>query len=113
MGQPIIQHQAIAFMLSDMAIGVETARLAVQRAAWEIDQGRRNTYYASIAKAYAGEVANKCAADAVQIFGGIGFNTEMPVEKLMRDAKIFMLYEGTSQIQRMIISREVPHRYGQ
>jgi len=107
MGKPIAEHQAVAFMLADMAIGVETARLATQRAAWEIDQGRRNTYYASIAKALAGDVANKCATDAVQIFGGNGFNSDYPVEKLMRDAKIYQIYEGTAQIQRMIISREL------
>ncbi|KAH9488485.1 hypothetical protein Btru_062327 [Bulinus truncatus] len=107
MGKFICEHQAIAFMLADMAIGVEAARLLVQRSAWEIDQGRRNTYYASIAKAFAADVANKCAADAVQIFGGNGFNTDYPVEKLMRDAKIYMIYEGTSQIQRLIISREL------
>lgn len=69
------------------------------------DNGKQNTFWASIAKAFASEVANKNAADAVQIFGGNGFNSEYPVEKLMRDAKIFMIYEGTSQIQRMIISR--------
>lgn len=63
----VLQHQAVAFMLADMAIGVETARLAMYRAAWEIDQGRRNTYYASIAKCLAGDVANKCATDAVQV----------------------------------------------
>lgn len=90
-----------------MAIGVETARLAWQRAAWEIDQGRRNTYYASIAKALASDVANRNATEAVQVFGGNGFNTDYPVEKLMRDAKIYQIYEGTSQIQRMIISREL------
>ena len=67
----------------------------------------KNTYIASMAKAFASEVANKNAADAVQIFGGNGFNSEYPVEKLMRDAKIFMIYEGTSQIQRMIISRNL------
>lgn len=78
-------------MLADMAIAVENGRLAWMRGAWEITQGRRNTYYASIAKAYAAEAANKCAADAVQIFGGNGYNTEYPVEKLMRDAKIFMV----------------------
>ena len=99
--------QGVAFLLADMAIGVETSRLAVRRAAWEFDQGRRNTYYASVAKALASDVANKCATDAVQVFGGAGFNTEYPVEKLMRDAKIFQIYEGTSQIQRLIISRHV------
>merc|ERR1712168_1420022 len=107
MGRPIAQHQAVSFMLADMAIGIETARLATRRAAWEVDQGRRNTYYASFAKCLAGDVANKCAADAVQIFGGAGFNTEYPVEKLMRDAKIFQIYEGTAQIQRLIIGREL------
>ncbi|KCV72639.1 acyl-CoA dehydrogenase [Fonticula alba] len=111
MGKPISEHQAVAFMLADMAIGVETSRLAVWRAAYEIDQGRRNTYYASIAKALASDVANKNATDAVQIFGGNGYNTEYPVEKLMRDAKIFQIYEGTSQIQRMIISRLLLSNY--
>ncbi|XP_060066068.1 medium-chain specific acyl-CoA dehydrogenase, mitochondrial-like [Ylistrum balloti] len=105
-GKHICEHQAVAFILADMVIGVETARLATYRSAWEIDQGRRNTYYASIAKALAGDVANKAAADAVQIFGGNGFNSEYPVEKLMRDAKIYQIYEGTAQIQRVIISRE-------
>lgn len=107
MGKLICEHQAVAFILADMAIGVETARLATQRSAWEIDQGRRNTYYASIAKALAGDVANKCATDAVQVFGGNGFNSDYPVEKLMRDAKIYQIYEGTAQIQRVIISREL------
>ncbi|ELU16256.1 hypothetical protein CAPTEDRAFT_171671 [Capitella teleta] len=106
-GKPICEHQGVAFMLADMAIAVETSRLITYRSAWEIDQGRRNTYYASIAKAYAGDLANKCASDCVQIFGGFGFNTEYPAEKLMRDAKIYQIYEGTAQIQRLIISREV------
>nr|CAD7590699.1 unnamed protein product [Timema genevievae] len=106
-GVPIASHQAVAFMLADMAIGIETARLAWMRAAWEVDQGRKNTYYASIAKAHAGDVANKCATDAVQIFGGNGFNSEYPVEKLMRDAKIYQIYEGTAQIQRLIVSRAI------
>ncbi|XP_005097652.1 medium-chain specific acyl-CoA dehydrogenase, mitochondrial [Aplysia californica] len=107
MGKPICEHQAVAFMLADMAIGVETARLIMQRSAWEVDQGRRNTYYASIAKAFAADIANKCATDAVQIFGGNGFNSDYPVEKLMRDAKIYQIYEGTAQIQRLIVSREL------
>lgn len=106
MGKPICTHQAIAFMLADMAIGIESARLAMYKSAWEVDLGQRNTYLASIAKCLAGDVANKCAADAVQIFGGNGFNSEYPVEKLMRDAKIYQIYEGTAQIQRLIISRE-------
>ncbi|XP_047040701.1 medium-chain specific acyl-CoA dehydrogenase, mitochondrial isoform X2 [Helicoverpa armigera] len=106
-GVPIARHQAVAFMLADMAIGVETARLAWMRAAWMADHGIRNTVLASVAKCHASEIANKAAADAVQIFGGNGFNTEYPVEKLMRDAKIYQIYEGTSQIQRLIISREI------
>lgn len=69
--------------------------------------GQKNTVAASVAKCHASEVANKAASDAVQIFGGNGFNTEYPVEKLMRDAKIYQIYEGTSQIQRLIISREL------
>eukprot|EP01098_Paradermamoeba_levis_P013483 TRINITY_DN6158_c0_g1_i1.p1 TRINITY_DN6158_c0_g1~~TRINITY_DN6158_c0_g1_i1.p1 ORF type:complete len:148 (-),score=40.12 TRINITY_DN6158_c0_g1_i1:21-464(-) len=107
MGKPIAEHQAVAFMLADMSIGIESARLTVWRAAKEIDLGRKNTYYAAIAKAHAADVANKCATDAVQIFGGYGFNSEYPVEKLMRDAKIYQIYEGTSQIQRLIISRNL------
>jgi len=110
-GTQIANFQAIQFMLADMAIAVETARIAYQRSAWEFDQGRRNTYYASVAKCYAADIANKCATDAVQIFGGAGFNTDYPVEKLMRDAKIYQIYEGTGQIQRLIISREHLSKY--
>jgi acyl-CoA dehydrogenase len=106
-GVPIHQHQAIQFMLADMAIGIETSRLAVQRGCWEYDIGRRNTYWASIAKCLAADVTNKCATDAVQIFGGAGFNCEYPVEKLMRDANIFEIYSGTAQIRRLIIAREL------
>ncbi|XP_054155156.1 medium-chain specific acyl-CoA dehydrogenase, mitochondrial-like [Oppia nitens] len=106
-GVPIHQHQAVQFILADMAIGIETARLAVQRACWEYDNGRPNTYWASIAKCWGADVANKTATDAVQIFGGAGFNSEYPVEKLMRDAKIYQIYEGTAQIQRVIIAREM------
>lgn len=84
MGKVISEHQAIAFMLADMAIGVEAARLLVWKSAAIRDSGESNTYYASMAKAFAGEIANKNAADAVQIFGGNGFNSEYPVEKLMR-----------------------------
>ncbi|XP_071445946.1 medium-chain specific acyl-CoA dehydrogenase, mitochondrial isoform X2 [Hetaerina americana] len=109
-GVPIANHQAVSFMLAEMAIGIEVSRLAWMKSAWEVDQGRRNTYYASIAKALAADVANKSAADAVQIFGGNGFNSDYPVEKLMRDAKIYQIYEGTAQIQRLIISREIIER---
>lgn len=94
-------------MLADMAVAVELSSLSWQKAAWEVDNGKRNTYSASISKCYAGDMANKCAADAVQIFGGNGFNTDYPVEKLMRDAKIYQIYEGTQQIQRLVVSREI------
>lgn len=106
-GTEIINHQAVAFMLADMAIGIETSRLAWMKAAWEVDQGKRNSYIAAISKCHAGDIANKCATDAVQIFGGNGFNKEYPVEKLVRDAKIFQIYEGTTQIQKLIISRQL------
>ncbi|KAL1457218.1 hypothetical protein WDU94_001873 [Cyamophila willieti] len=109
-GVPIAQHQAVAFMLADMAIGIEASRLTWMKAAAEIDLGRRNTLYASIAKALAADVANKCATDAVQVFGGNGFNSDYPVEKLMRDAKIYQIYEGTAQIQRLIVSRAIIER---
>ena len=105
-GVPLTEHQAIQFKLADMAIGIETARMAYMRAAWEYDQGRPNTYHVSIAKLLASDVANKSATEAVQIFGGAGFNTEYPVEKLMRDAKIYHIYGGTNEIQRVIIARE-------
>merc|ERR1711939_86111 len=100
------QHQAVSFMLADMATGIEASRLLTYKSAYEIDCGRKNTMFASMAKGFAADHANKCAADAVQIFGGNGFNTEYPVEKLMRDAKIYQIYEGTAQIQRIIIARE-------
>ncbi|XP_066932064.1 medium-chain specific acyl-CoA dehydrogenase, mitochondrial-like [Clytia hemisphaerica] len=105
-GTQIANHQAVSFMLAEMAIGIELSRLMVRKAAWDLDQGRRNTYYASIAKSFASDIANKSATDCVQIFGGNGFNSEYPAEKLMRDAKIYQIYEGTSQIQRLIIARE-------
>lgn len=105
-GTEIVNHQAVAFMLAEMAMETELGRLAWMRAAWEVDQGRRNTYYASIAKGFAGDAANRAASNCVQIFGGNGFNAEYPAEKLMRDAKIYQIYEGTAQIQRLIIARE-------
>lgn len=106
-GVPIANHQAVAFLLADMAIGIETARLAWMKSAWETDTGKRNSYLASIAKAHASEIALKCASDAIQILGGNGYSKEYPVEKLLRDAKIFQIYEGTSQIQKLIISRAI------
>ncbi len=106
-GRPIAHHQAVSFMLSDMATQIEAARLLVWQAAALADAGQRNTMQASMAKAFAADAAMSVTTDAVQIFGGYGFNSEYPVEKLMRDAKIYQIYEGTSQVQRMIIGREL------
>lgn len=107
MGKPIWQHQAIGHMIADMAMNVEAARLLVHKAAWAVDSGSKNTTAAAFAKAFAADMAMKVCTDAVQVFGGYGFMSEYPVEKLMRDIKIYQIYEGTSQIQRLIISREL------
>jgi len=106
-GVPIASHQAIQFMLADMATEIETARLLTWKSAVLLDQGARNTLLSSHAKRFAADVAMKVATDAVQIYGGYGFIKDYPVEKLMRDAKIMQLYEGTAQIQRIVIAREV------
>ncbi len=106
-GKPIAAHQAIAFMIADMAMSIEAGRWLVWNAAYRKDQGLRNTSQSSMAKAFCADMAMKVATDAVQVFGGYGYSEEYPVEKLMRDAKIFQIYEGTSQIQRLIISREI------
>jgi acyl-CoA dehydrogenase len=106
-GKPLFQHQAVGHMIAQMAIEVEAARLLVWKAAWAIDAGERNTVAAAAAKAFAADTAMKVAMDAVQVFGGYGYMAEYPVEKLMRDAKIFQIYEGTSQIQRNILVREL------
>jgi acyl-CoA dehydrogenase len=105
-GVPIAMHQAIQFMIADMATDVEAARLLVWKSAVELDQGKRNTLISSHAKRFSADAAMKVATDAVQVYGGYGFIKEYPVEKLMRDAKIMQLYEGTSQIQRLVIARE-------
>jgi acyl-CoA dehydrogenase len=110
MGKPIAAHQAIAFTIAEMARDIEAARLLVWKAAWMKDNGERNTMNASMAKAFAADSAHRIATDAVQVFGGYGYSTEYPVEKLLRDSKIFQIYEGTSQIQRMIIARELLER---
>ncbi|MCB9437454.1 MAG: acyl-CoA dehydrogenase family protein [Anaerolineales bacterium] len=106
-GVPIYQHQAIGHMIADMAMGVEAARLLTWRAATMVDEVGNNTKYASFAKAFAADTAMKITVDAVQVFGGYGFMKEYPVEKLMRDVKVFQIYEGTSQIQRNVIVREL------
>lgn len=110
-GVPIAQHQAVQMMIADMAVGVELSRLSYMRCAWEADRGNLSPYHSSIAKLYNSDIVNKIASDAVQIFGGNGFNTEYPVEKLMRDAKIFQIYEGTSQVQRLVIAKSAFSNY--
>jgi acyl-CoA dehydrogenase len=106
-GVPIAMHQAVAFMIADMATKIEAARLLVWQSAVLLDQGKRNTLVASHAKRFAADAAMEVTVDAVQVYGGYGFIKEYPVEKLMRDAKIMQLYEGTSQIQRLVIAREI------
>lgn len=106
-GQPIYQHQGVGFMLADMKIRAEAARDLAWKAAWLVDNGKRNTTEAAIAKAFCADAAMQNATDAVQVFGGNGYSKEYPVEKLMRDAKIYQIYEGTTQIQKMIIVREL------
>jgi acyl-CoA dehydrogenase len=106
-GQAIASYQAVSFMIADMAKDIEAARLLVHKAAWTIDQGERNTKFAAFAKAFAADMVMRVTTDAVQVFGGYGYSEEYPVEKLMRDAKIYQIYEGTSQIQRLIISKEI------
>jgi acyl-CoA dehydrogenase len=105
-GVPIAMHQAIQFMIADMATKIEAARLLVWKSAVLLDQGKRNTLVSSHAKRFAADSAMEIALDAVQVYGGYGFIKDYPVEKLMRDAKIMQLYEGTSQIQRLVIARE-------
>jgi acyl-CoA dehydrogenase len=106
-GVPIAMHQAIQFIIADMATKVEAARLLTWQSASLLDQGKRNTLASSHAKRFAADSAMEVTTDAVQVYGGYGFIKEYPVEKLMRDAKIMQLYEGTSQIQRLVIAREV------
>ncbi|WP_421945374.1 acyl-CoA dehydrogenase [Pedobacter sp.] len=106
-GKPISEHQAIAFKLADMATQIEAARLLVYKAAWLKDQGLPYTQAGSMAKLYASKVAMDVTVEAVQVHGGYGFVKEYHVERLMRDAKITQIYEGTSEIQKMVISREV------
>ncbi len=105
-GVPIAMHQAIQFLIADMATKVHVARLATWNSAVLLDQGKRNTLESSHAKRFAADSAMEVTTDAVQVYGGYGFIKDYPVEKLMRDAKIMQLYEGTSQIQRLVIARE-------
>jgi acyl-CoA dehydrogenase len=106
-GFPIAGFQAVQFMLADMAKDIEAARLLTHQSACMIDAGQRASKYSSFAKCFATDTAMRVTTDAVQIFGGNGYTKEYPVEKLMRDAKLMQIYEGTNQIQRLVIAREL------
>ena len=106
-GFPIAGFQAVQFMLADMAKDVEAARLLTWQSAWMVDQGLRASKHSSFAKCFATDAAMRVTTDAVQVFGGNGYTKDYPVEKLMRDAKLMQIYEGTNQIQRLVIAREL------
>ncbi|XXF76764.1 acyl-CoA dehydrogenase family protein [Myxococcaceae bacterium GXIMD 01537] len=107
MGKPIREHQGIQFLLADMGMNVQAARLLTYQSACALDEGRKNTLESSYAKCFAADMAMKVTTDAVQVYGGYGYIKEYPVEKLMRDAKLIQIYEGTSQVQRLVIAREL------
>jgi len=106
-GSAIAEFQAVQFMMADMAKDIEASRLLTHQCAWMIDQGMRASKQSSMAKCFSTDAAMKATVDAIQIFGGNGYTKEYPVEKLMRDAKLMQIYEGTNQIQRMVIAREL------
>jgi acyl-CoA dehydrogenase len=106
-GVPIAEHQLVAAMLAEMKIRIEATSLLVRKAAWNLDKGVRDPVLSSCAKAYGADAAMATAVDAVQVFGGYGYVKDYPVEKLMRDAKILQIYEGTAQVQRLVIARSV------
>ena len=110
-GLPILMHQAVMFMLADMAKEIEAGRLLAWQAAWKGSRGLDNSKEAAIAKVFCGDMAMKVTTDAVQVFGGYGYIKDYPVEKLMRDAKVFQIYEGTAQIQRLLIGRSLFKAY--
>ena len=106
-GKPIAEHQLVQWMIAEMALRIEATSLLVRKAAWNLDKGIRNPIVSSFAKAYGADSAMATATDAVQVFGGNGYVKEYPVEKLMRDAKVLQIYEGTSQIQRIVIAKNI------
>ena len=106
-GKPLREFQAIQFIIADMAKAIQAARLLAWQSAWMLDDGQKNTLVSSYAKCFAAATAMQVTTDAVQVFGGYGYIKEYPVEKLMRDAKLIQIYEGTSQIQRVVIAREL------
>ena len=105
--QPIASFQAIQFMIAEMAMKIQAARLCTYQAAWMVERGDRASLISAYAKALSADFAMEVTTNAVQVFGGYGYSKEYPVEKLMRDAKLIQIYEGTSQIQRMVIAREL------
>ena len=107
MGRPILEHQAIGHKIAQMGLRLEAARLLTYQAAWLHDSGQRNTLQAAYAKAFAADTAMWAATEAIQVHGGMGYSTEYPVEKLLRDAKVLQIYEGTSEIQHNIMVREL------
>ena len=106
-GQPLIAHQLVAAMIAEIAIRTESTRLLYRQAAWLLDQGQRSPLMSAIAKAFGADAAMQSAIDAVQVLGGNGYVRDYPVEKLMRDAKVLQIYEGTSQIQRLVIAKQL------
>jgi len=109
-GVAIAQHQLVQAMLAEMQIRIEATSLLVRKAAWNLDRGVRDPMVSSCAKAFGADAAMQSAIDAVQVFGGYGYVKDYPVEKLMRDAKILQIYEGTAQVQRLVIARQLVGR---
>ncbi len=107
LGRPILEHQAVGHKIAQMGLRLEAARLLTYQAAWLHDSGQRNTLQAAYAKAFAADTAMWAATEAIQVHGGMGYSTEYPVEKLLRDAKVLQIYEGTSEIQHNIMVREL------
>ena len=110
-GKPIFEHQSISFMLADMSTKIEGARLLAHRAACMLDKGERATLESAHAKRYAADIGMEVTTDSVQIFGGYGYSEEFPAARRMRGAKIYQIFGGTSQIQRLIIGRELNKKY--
>ena len=106
-GKPIAEQPVVANMLANMAMDIEAARLLTYKSAWMLDRGLKPTLLSATAKCFASDVAMRVTTDAVQIYGGYGYSKEYPVEKLMRDAKLMQIFEGTNEIQRLVISREI------
>lgn len=106
-GVPIAAFQAVQFMLADMAMKIEAARLLVQKGCWLLDQGMPSSQVSSFAKCFAADVCMEVTTDAVQILGGYGYTRDYPVEKMMRDAKIMQIFEGTAQVQRLVIANNI------